>query len=889
MGLQFEARLTTGQEPLDTDLCDLHLARTASGEAFLYAGTGRNGGLSVYELTPGADARLVDTVYFAGLSDGLAQTQIDILTTPDSRMLLIGTSNAGKLLSYELESDQGFGALSELAMPQPGADILAWSTAGGEGDLLYAISGTDGVICAYQMGGAGLQQIAAEVGATLSDSGAVLLSATPSDTGPTLVAVTGGTGGTGLTSYQQPGGAGTLAVVNQIGTGDGLGFSAATAVESFTAYGASWVLLAAAGSSTLSVLRVGGDGSLQATDHLLDTRETRFGGVQALAVVDVQGQTFVFAGGADDGLAVFTLLSDGRLVHLQSLADATGLGLQNITAIQAAQIDDEIQIFVASQATPGLSQFSWSLGELGALLESEAASSGILQGTARDDILVSGTGATVLTGGAGADVFVLRPSQTPLRVTDFTPGEDRLDLSHFMMLRAPAQLLETPLVDGLQLDFGSTQITIEQASGQPLSLMDLWQSGRFSTPDRLLFASAPPDPEILGTQGDDNLAGTAEKDVIRGGGGQDTLSGMAGNDSLHGDDGADHIWAGAGDDYVQGGAGHDTIGTSTGADLIDGGDENDLVWSGPGNDTVNGGAGHDEIWAISGDDLVLGGPGNDTLGGADGRDTIDGGGGGDILNGGAGADSLTGGPGDDDIWGGAGDDRTYGGTGRDQIGTWQGNDYVDGGDGDDTVWSGPGDDTVIGGVGNDEIWAIGDHDVVIGGGGWDTLGGGTGDDNIDGGAGDDLMYGGFGNDTLTGGTGRDAIWAMDGADRVWGGSGNDTLGGGEGRDRLFGEGGSDEIIGGTGDDQLDGGTGDDILSGKAGADIFIFATDHGADRITDFTPGQDHIRFDIAGLGFGDLTITAVSQAVRIASAEGGILLDGLAVDQISAADFLFL
>ena len=891
MGLQFEARLTTGQEPLDTDLRDLHLAFGAGGEAFLYAGTGRNGGLSVYELTPGADAQLVDTVYFAGLSDGLAQTQIDILTTPDSRMLLIGTSNGGKLLSYELESDQGFGALSELVMPQSRAGILAWSTAvegGGEADpdLLYAINAADGVICAYQMSGTGLQQVATEAGATLSASGEVLLSTAASDNGATLVAVDGDAG---LISYQQPAGGETLAVVNQVGAGDGLGFSASSAVESFTAHGASWVLLAAAGSSTLSVLRVGTDGSLQTTDHVLDTLETRFGGVQALSVLDVQGQTFVFAGGADDGLAVFTLLSDGRLVHLQSLAHANGLGLQNVTAIQAAQIGDAIHVFVASEGAPGLSRFSWSLDDLGALQEPAAAISGLLKGSGKDDILVSGAGATVLEGGGGADVFVLRPSLTPLQITDFNPAEDRLDLSHFSMLRAPAQLVATSLPGGVQLSFGATRILVDSVPDQPLSLADLWHTGRFSTPDRLLSDASPLSTVILGTQGNDTLEGGTNNDVIWASDGDDILMGLAGNDSLLGEAGRDQIWAGSGDDHVEGGAGNDTIGTSTGADSVEGGDGADLIWAGPGNDTVIGGAGHDEIWAVTGNDLVLGDAGNDTLGGGEGDDTVNGGDDNDTLNGGLGADSLDGGSGNDEIWGGQGDDHVKGGAGNDTIGTSTGADSVEGGDGADLIWAGPGNDTVIGGKGNDEIWAIGDHDVVLGGAGWDTLGGGLGDDDIDGGGGNDLIYGGFGNDTLTGAGGGDMIWAMDGADRVWGGNGNDTLGGGKGSDWLYGGGGADEIIGGKGDDQLDGGAGDDLLSGRAGADVFVFSSNHGADRIKDFTQAQDLIRFDVAGLGFGDLTVTAVTGGVRLTSAEGEILLDDLTVDQVSAADFLFL
>ncbi len=52
-----------------------------------------------------------------------------------------------------------------------------------------------------------------------------------------------------------------------------------------------------------------------------------------------------------------------------------------------------------------------------------------LQGGSGNDILVSGAGADTLTGGAGADVFSFSKPATPSdRITDFTRGEDVIDL-----------------------------------------------------------------------------------------------------------------------------------------------------------------------------------------------------------------------------------------------------------------------------------------------------------------------------------------------------------------------------------------------------------------------------------------------------------------------------
>jgi hypothetical protein len=52
-----------------------------------------------------------------------------------------------------------------------------------------------------------------------------------------------------------------------------------------------------------------------------------------------------------------------------------------------------------------------------------------LVGTPGDDILIGGAGADTLAGGAGADIFAYQAMRDAGDViTDFTPGEDRIDL-----------------------------------------------------------------------------------------------------------------------------------------------------------------------------------------------------------------------------------------------------------------------------------------------------------------------------------------------------------------------------------------------------------------------------------------------------------------------------
>ena len=130
--------------------------------------------------------------------------------------------------------------------------------------------------------------------------------------------------------------------------------------------------------------------------------------------------------------------------------------------------------------------------------------------------------------------------------------------------------------------------------------------------------------------------------------------------------------------------------------------------------------------------------------------------------------------------------------------------------------------------------------------------------------------------------------------------GNDTLLGGDGDDRLTGDAVSMRGASSAGNDVLDGGKGDDTLFGDAqsfdstgqrGADRFAFGFDSGSDIIGDFTTGQD--RIDVSALG---ITSTAGFDAYGddgtdttiVFSAGNQVVVEGVLVSQLTAADFIF-
>ncbi len=228
-------------------------------------------------------------------------------------------------------------------------------------------------------------------------------------------------------------------------------------------------------------------------------------------------------------------------------------------------------------------------------------------------------------------------------------------------------------------------------------------------------------------------------------------------------------------------------------------------------------------------------------------------GGNDTIYGDAGADTLI---------AGAGDDLVYGGTE---------NDIISGGTGHDTLYGEAGDDTVSGGDGNDSIVTDSGNDLVYGGDGNDTIddmpggGDGTGSDTFYGEGGDDYLYGGNDGDLLDGGTGNDYLMGEDGSDTLFGGDGNDTL-----LADMSGELGNDSLDGGTGNDVLYGGAGNDTMLGGTGSDVIYLADAFGTDLIEG---GEDTDNSETDILDATNITLNGVD--VTFTGDEAGTLTSG--------------
>lgn len=210
-----------------------------------------------------------------------------------------------------------------------------------------------------------------------------------------------------------------------------------------------------------------------------------------------------------------------------------------------------------------------------------------------------------------------------------------------------------------------------------------------------------------------------------------------------------------------------------------------------------------------------------------------------------------------------------------------GNDGLFGGHGDDRISGSGGNDRLAGRDGDDRLEGGNGHDVLDGGRGRDHLSGGTGSDQLSGGRGDDMLKGGAGHDLLDGGRGDDHLSGGAGSDQLRGGRGDDTLEGGAGHDLLEG---------GRGDDRLEGGAGHDLLVGGDGNDVFVFGASgaHDHDHVLDFQAGTDRLDLSGAGVGFGDLAVTALADGLaHVTFGQTEITLTGQ-FSELTEADFLF-
>ena len=109
---------------------------------------------------------------------------------------------------------------------------------------------------------------------------------------------------------------------------------------------------------------------------------------------------------------------------------------------------------------------------------------------------------------------------------------------------------------------------------------------------------------------------------------------------------------------------------------------------------------------------------------------------------------------------------------------------------------------------------------------------------------------------------------------------------------VVGADGGDWLIGGARGDTLVAGSGRQVLTGGAGADAFVFGKPGTQGEITDFTPGVDHLQFEVVRGGFGwgstgpaDLRFGEVNGNATVLFGGDTVTLLGVSAQQLRPGD----
>ena len=586
-------------------------------------------------------------------------------------------------------------------------------------------------------------------------------------------------------------------------------------------------------------------------------------------------------GGAGDDTAAYTMSEEGVTINLSYVStarpeatggDATGDEFMSIENVRGSMYDDKLTGNGETNKLYGNMGDDMLMGGAGNDTIRGGKDDDEIDGGDGDDMIQGDMGDDMLTGGDGEDKFILMEGDGDDEITDFTPGEDTIQLGPATEKLPAADIrdvldTEDDNRDGTYTyDWEDVSITVDV----PLTATDFRER---ATSNRL-------------TENPDNWTGTSRGDVIHGLGGDDTLAGGDGDDTLFGNAGNDRLMGGDDDDDLSGGRGDDTLMGGSGRDMLYGGSGDDTLSGNRGNDMLSGGSGSDTFWFgprdgydtitdfHQGDMISLGGSPLsmaeidgvlDTVGVNDegdyiydwmdtrivvnrpltkgdfemappepdpepvmlgnggvtwpqtgddnsGNDTVYGGDGGDMIDGGAGMDMLKGMDGNDTLNGGAGDDMLNGGAGND---TFQ----IDANAGSDTIEDFRTGDMIM--LGDKLPTAEQVADVVS-----------AGRQGSDGGFVYTWMGTSFtvmGNRELTPDDFKQApapepepmmvagTWPGTGDDNT----GDDFLQGSDENDTIDGGTGDDKIDGGPGNDSLSGGDDDDMLTGGAGTDTLL--------------------------------------------------------------------
>ncbi len=155
---------------------------------------------------------------------------------------------------------------------------------------------------------------------------------------------------------------GTLANLDNVSDDDDLKIRTPRDVTAVEVGGNTYFFVGGYGDRGISVFSIGESGNLINVNNLSDDGTLRIFSPEGLTTAKIGQDTYFFAaGGADSGVSVFRVNSDGSLVNTTNVSDAgnvsANLELYYASGVATAEVGGETYLFVAARWDDGVSVF----------------------------------------------------------------------------------------------------------------------------------------------------------------------------------------------------------------------------------------------------------------------------------------------------------------------------------------------------------------------------------------------------------------------------------------------------------------------------------------------------------------------------------------------------
>jgi hypothetical protein len=289
-------------------ICDLKIV-VQGGKTLLYTATRAGGGVMALDI--GSTMTLLDQ---ENISPGLslpAEATIETVTINGTTHLVVTGANQAGVNAFAITATGTLGAPIQLPGSLSGAISAQAVLQIGGTTYFYAARMNESTIYTYSVAANGTMTLVGSKVLDAAHPGVDIGSMIPVTVGSQKFLVSLSLEADVVRAFPVAGN-GTLGNPTAVGAPQGLGINEPSAVEVVEMGGTTYLIVGSVNSSSISVIGLAADGTMFVTDHVIDTLDTRFQGVQALATAQVGDRVFVIAGGGDNGITVLTLMPDGR-------------------------------------------------------------------------------------------------------------------------------------------------------------------------------------------------------------------------------------------------------------------------------------------------------------------------------------------------------------------------------------------------------------------------------------------------------------------------------------------------------------------------------------------------------------------------------------------------